>query len=192
MADDAFLHGLLKDAAQSFAAKAKENNEAKKSDPTSQQPLGFTNKESPNRERSVQVTTSTTVVVALAKGHETEVAKLPDSSLVKANNSGSGSNDQGRNSVAFATFTNTNAVAIFFTHHRIFRGKRPVDKNKTDNYDRLAVSAIVFNGHEDKVLLVQRAGTDLMGGKWETPGGLCESRDMTILHGLVRDLYEAT
>ncbi|KAK8134470.1 hypothetical protein PG984_006482 [Apiospora sp. TS-2023a] len=189
MADEAFLHGLLKDAAKSFAAKAKERHEANKLSPTSQakfmQSLGIPSEEKPNHEQPVQVASKTTVVApAPAKTHETQVTKLPDSGLAKTS-SGSGSNKQGKKSVSFAAFTYTDAIAIFFTHRRIF-------KNRTDDYEHLGVGAIVFSEDTGKVLLVQRAGADPLGGKWETPGGLCGDRDMTILHGLVRELYEGT
>ncbi|KAK8077955.1 hypothetical protein PG996_004125 [Apiospora saccharicola] len=181
MADEAFLHGLLKDAAQSFAAKAKERHEANKLSPNSQakfmQSIGITSEEKPNYEQPVQVASPTTVVApAPAKNHRSQVTKT---------NSGSGSNKQGKKSVSFAAFSYTDAIAIFFTHRRIF-------KNMTDDYEHLGVGAIVFSEAADKVLLVQRAGADPLGGKWETPGGLCEDRDMTILHGLVRELFEGT
>lgn len=203
MADEAFLYGLLEDAAQSFAAKAKERQRAKDYDPASQaklmQSLGITAEETPNHEQSVRTTSTTTIAppvitpdtqVAPAKDHKTQLAKRPDSCLVKASSS-NGSNKASK-SASFATFAYTDAVATFLMHHRTFRGRRPVFRNRTDNYDRLAASAIVFNSAADKVLLVQRAGTDPLGGKWETPGGLCENGDMTILHGMVRELYEGT
>ncbi|KAK7998537.1 hypothetical protein PG991_015016 [Apiospora marii] len=193
MDDEVFLYGLLRDAAQSFAAKAKERQESQNPDPASQaklmQCLGITAEETPNHEQPVEAT-STPTVASPTKDHDAQVAKPTDSSLVKIN-CGSG-NNQASKSVAFATFAYTEAVATFFMHHRAFRGTRPVLKNKTDDYERLAVSAIVFSPDADKVLLVQRAGTDLLGGKWETPGDLCENRDMTILHGMVRELYEGT
>ncbi|KAK8063416.1 hypothetical protein PG996_008068 [Apiospora saccharicola] len=65
------------------------------------------------------------------KGHETQVNKLPASSLAKTS-SGSGSNKPGKKSVSFAAFTYTDAIAIFFTHRRIF-------KNMTDDYEHLGV-----------------------------------------------------
>lgn len=60
-------------------------------------------------------------------------------------------------------------------------------------FDLIATGALVFHTTPDgKVhLLVQkRSAHDSMPGRWETPGGGCDPEDESILHGVVRELWE--
>lgn len=57
--------------------------------------------------------------------------------------------------------------------------------------DDLLVSAAVFDPSTNKVLLVQRASSDGMPDRWETPGGSVEpARDATVLAATARELRE--
>ncbi|KAK8086483.1 hypothetical protein PG994_001457 [Apiospora phragmitis] len=93
MADEAFLHGLLKDAAQNFAARAKEPHETKESDPASQtkltRSLATINEETTNQQQLVE-TSSTATVVTGTKGHDTQIAKKSDPSLAGSSSSNKG------------------------------------------------------------------------------------------------------
>ncbi|KAK8039685.1 hypothetical protein PG993_008096 [Apiospora rasikravindrae] len=201
MADDAFLHSLLKDAAQNFAAKAKETHETKSSYPASQAQLTqflatIPNEEMAHNQRQLDQAFRTGMLVTNTKNPGALVSKKPDDdhSLTTTTTTTTRA-VTGNNSVtdkekaryhSFAAFTYADAVAIFFTHHLIFRGP------KTE-YERLSVGAIVLSRDADKVLLVQRGGADdPLAGKWEMPSSLCGDHDMTILHGLVRELCEGT
>lgn len=58
-------------------------------------------------------------------------------------------------------------------------------------YQYLATGAIVFDQSDSKrVLLIQRAANDSMPNLWETPGGGCDTEDQTVLHSVVRELWE--
>ncbi|KAK7948771.1 uncharacterized protein PG986_009657 [Apiospora aurea] len=205
MADDAFLHGLLKDAARNFAAKAKETQESNSSDPASQALLTQFLMPTPDeetdhhRKQLLDQASSPGTMIAPTKNHGALVPKKSDARSLTTttttravtDNNSVGSKEEARYH-DFAGFCYTDAVAIFSTHHLIFRGPRPSVNSHA--YERLAVGAIALSPGADKVLLVQRRGgvNDPLAGKWEMPSSLCGDRDMTILHGLVRELYEGT
>jgi 8-oxo-dGTP pyrophosphatase MutT (NUDIX family) len=58
-----------------------------------------------------------------------------------------------------------------------------------EQYDAIAVGAMVYD-EAGKLLLLQRAAHDSMPLRWEVPGGACDWEDDSILHGLVRELWE--
>jgi 8-oxo-dGTP pyrophosphatase MutT (NUDIX family) len=64
--------------------------------------------------------------------------------------------------------------------------------------DRLAVGGLIFCDkssakYSPRLLLLQRASFGCsFPYAWEIPGGTCEYTDETILHSLVREVYEAT
>ncbi|KAK8863082.1 NUDIX hydrolase domain-like protein [Apiospora arundinis] len=196
MLDEAFLHGLLRDAAQSFASKAEETRMAKMPDGLVSQnsitrpSASSADTETPDSNKkvnqmSITATTDSVVTTTPTKAHQDTRAMMKTSHLNRL--ASSNSKEDMKIPCGFPAFAYTDAVAVFFIHHLFFRGPQA-----TTDYDRLAAGAIVFNRDGDKVLLVQRAGVDRLAGKWETPGGKCANRDMTILHGLVRDVYEGT
>ncbi|KAK8093988.1 hypothetical protein PG997_000673 [Apiospora hydei] len=183
MADDAFLHGLLKDAARNFAAKAKETQEPNSSDPASQalltQFLITTPDEETDHHRKQLLDQASCpgTMIAPTKNHSAFVPKksndrnLTTTTRAVTDNNSVGSKEEARYH-DFAGFRYTDAVAIFSTHHLIFRGPRPSVNSHA--YERLAVGAIVLNRGADKVLLVQRRGgvNDPLAGKWEMPSSL--------------------
>ena len=56
-------------------------------------------------------------------------------------------------------------------------------------YDAIASGALVLD-RRDRVLLLQRASHDSMPNRWELPGGAVDAEDVTILHGVARELWE--
>src|SRR4051794_19183220 len=57
----------------------------------------------------------------------------------------------------------------------------------------VAVGAIVMEKSKpERVLLIQRSAADTIPGKWETPGGGMDDSDISILHGVARELLEET
>ncbi|KAL8296611.1 hypothetical protein RB597_005948 [Gaeumannomyces tritici] len=57
--------------------------------------------------------------------------------------------------------------------------------------DELLTAAVVFDPHTDKILLVQRAASDGVPHRWETPGGSVEpAADATVLAAAARELRE--
>ncbi|KAK8025007.1 hypothetical protein PG990_002830 [Apiospora arundinis] len=196
MLDEAFLHGLLRDAAQSFASKAEETRIAKMSDGlvshnSITRPFASSAEtETPDSNKkvnqmSITATMDSVVTTTPTKAHQDTRAMMKTSHLNRL--ASSNSKEDMKIPCGFPAFAYTDAVAVFFIHHLFFRGPQA-----TTEYDRLAAGAIVFSRDGDKVLLVQRAGMDRLAGKWETPGGMCANRDMTVLHGLVREVYEGT
>jgi 8-oxo-dGTP pyrophosphatase MutT (NUDIX family) len=60
-------------------------------------------------------------------------------------------------------------------------------------YDHIATGCLVFHRQHDskpRILLLQRAASDSMPGKWEVPGGACDDSDHSILHAAARELWE--
>ncbi|KAI0436610.1 NUDIX hydrolase domain-like protein [Xylaria telfairii] len=55
----------------------------------------------------------------------------------------------------------------------------------------VCVGAFVFDD-ADRLLLVQRAPHDSYPLQWEVPGGTIDAEDKSVLHGLVRELWEET
>ncbi|KAH8158836.1 hypothetical protein CIB48_g9410 [Xylaria polymorpha] len=55
----------------------------------------------------------------------------------------------------------------------------------------VCVGAVVFDD-ADRLLLVQRAPHDSYPLHWEVPGGAVDAEDKSILHGVVRELWEET
>ncbi|KAI0476638.1 NUDIX hydrolase domain-like protein [Xylaria cf. heliscus] len=55
----------------------------------------------------------------------------------------------------------------------------------------ICVGAFVFDD-AGRLLLVQRAPTDSYPLQWEVPGGTIDTEDESLLHGLVRELWEET
>lgn len=58
-----------------------------------------------------------------------------------------------------------------------------------NKYTGIVSGALVFNddGH---VLLLRRASSDFVPGKWEPPGGMVEQDDQSLLHACARELKE--
>jgi 8-oxo-dGTP pyrophosphatase MutT (NUDIX family) len=60
-------------------------------------------------------------------------------------------------------------------------------------FKHAAVGAVVIdNSKPERVLLIQRSARDTIPGKWETAGGSMEKTDLSILHGVARELLEET
>ncbi|KAJ5097872.1 hypothetical protein N7532_004873 [Penicillium argentinense] len=63
-------------------------------------------------------------------------------------------------------------------------------------FESFAVGGYIFARHDPakpRILLLQRAITDTMGGCWEGPGGASEPEsDKTLLDGVVREVLEET
>jgi len=61
----------------------------------------------------------------------------------------------------------------------------------TINAYYVAPGAMVFDrSTPSRILLVQRASTDSMPNLWEVPGGAVDPEDPSILHAVVRELWE--
>jgi 8-oxo-dGTP pyrophosphatase MutT (NUDIX family) len=60
------------------------------------------------------------------------------------------------------------------------------------DFDCVATGALVFSRAtgEDRILLIQRALTDSWPGRWEVPGGGCDTEDESIRHSVARELLE--
>lgn len=58
----------------------------------------------------------------------------------------------------------------------------------------LSMRALIFRtfGGITKILLIQRAASDSSPNRWEIPGGGADPEDETMLHALVRELFEET
>jgi 8-oxo-dGTP pyrophosphatase MutT (NUDIX family) len=54
----------------------------------------------------------------------------------------------------------------------------------------VAGSALVFSG--ERILLIQRSEHDSYPSRFEIPGGGCDAEDLTILHGVAREVHEET
>lgn len=72
-------------------------------------------------------------------------------------------------------------------------------KDSHPNYVALMTGAFIFRKSEGptptprpELLLLQRASTDSYPNFWEPPGGSVDLEDETILHGLVREVWEET
>jgi len=70
-------------------------------------------------------------------------------------------------------------------------------KDSNPQYYALVVGGIIFrisptSPGETEVLLLQRAAADWFPNTWEPPGGTVDLEDETILHGLVREVWEET
>ncbi|KAI2642488.1 NUDIX hydrolase domain-like protein [Xylaria nigripes] len=61
----------------------------------------------------------------------------------------------------------------------------------TPSVNGICVGAFVFDD-DNRLLIIQRAAHDSHPLLWEIPGGSIDSKDETILHGLVRELWEET
>ena len=61
--------------------------------------------------------------------------------------------------------------------------------NQASNSNQLTPTTANQEG-KDHLLLVQRAATDSMPNKWETPGGAVDNNGETILQGCIRELLE--
>ncbi|CAJ2506802.1 Uu.00g079880.m01.CDS01 [Anthostomella pinea] len=85
------------------------------------------------------------------------------------------------------TFTTDPSIAAFKQTLRAYLDAHPEPEGIT--LDGIAVSAFVFNP-EGKLLLVQRAVHDSMPEKWEVPGGASDFEDGSLLHAVVRELWE--
>lgn len=58
-------------------------------------------------------------------------------------------------------------------------------------YRFLAAAACVIDDQSPpRTLLIQRAESDSMPGRWEIPGGACDDEDPTVLHSVVRECWE--
>lgn len=71
----------------------------------------------------------------------------------------------------------------------------PVLLSSRPNAQALAAGAFVFahapESKTPRLLLIQREAKDgSLAGKWEIPGGGCETSDPTIFHSAARELYE--
>ncbi|KAI8611143.1 NUDIX hydrolase domain-like protein, partial [Chytriomyces sp. MP71] len=78
-------------------------------------------------------------------------------------------------------FTISVGVADFNIPRSAFLAAHP-------DVDVLASGALIFL--HGRVLVMQRAATDSRPLKWETPGGGVDAEDPTILHGVVREVFE--
>jgi 8-oxo-dGTP pyrophosphatase MutT (NUDIX family) len=61
------------------------------------------------------------------------------------------------------------------------------------HYKYIATGALVFDHSSPpgpRILLIQRAASDSMPGRWEIPGGGCDDDDESILHAVARELWE--
>jgi 8-oxo-dGTP pyrophosphatase MutT (NUDIX family) len=56
-------------------------------------------------------------------------------------------------------------------------------------YEGIAAGALVFDS-QNRMLILQRAAHDSMPNLWEIPGGACGFTDDSILHGIVREVFE--
>lgn len=56
-------------------------------------------------------------------------------------------------------------------------------------YEGIAAGALVFDS-QNRLLILQHASHDSMPNRWEVPGGACDFTDETILHGIVREVFE--
>lgn len=66
-----------------------------------------------------------------------------------------------------------------------------VNANEQFKYKFIATGALVFDASTpERILLIQRAASDSMPDRWETPGGGCDNEDLSILHGVARELWE--
>ena len=64
------------------------------------------------------------------------------------------------------------------------------------DYPYLVVGALILrNNHqtdETEILLLKRASTDFCPNVWEPPGGSVDAEDESILHAIVREVWEET
>ncbi|KAK3321789.1 NUDIX hydrolase domain-like protein [Apodospora peruviana] len=109
-------------------------------------------------------------------------------------------------SVSFVTFTSDPSVQPFCLSPPAFLARHFTHSSATRPPAArfIATGAIVFDrplsvnsGPEQQisqppphVLLVQRAPTDSMPLRWETPGGACDDDDVSVLHACARELKE--
>jgi len=56
-------------------------------------------------------------------------------------------------------------------------------------YDAIAGGALIFDP-QGRLLIMQRAAHDSMPNRWETPGGAIDFDDVSILHGVAREVFE--
>ena len=74
-------------------------------------------------------------------------------------------------------------VQTYLTEHR--------NEKLGQKYYFLAASAYVIDSSTPpRILLIQRATSDSMPGRWEVPGGACDDEDATVLHSVARELWE--
>lgn len=78
------------------------------------------------------------------------------------------------------------SAALFNVPYETYASSHPHTKF---SYTLIATGSIVFDS-SDRVLLIQRAASDSMPNRWETPGGGCDKEDPSILHSAVRELWE--
>ena len=82
-------------------------------------------------------------------------------------------------------------IAPTLSHHSIsletWRGPTP-------KYSNLAIGGFILRlSPKDKstqLLLLKRASTDSYPNMWEPPGGSVDKEDLTLFHGLVREVWE--
>jgi 8-oxo-dGTP pyrophosphatase MutT (NUDIX family) len=68
---------------------------------------------------------------------------------------------------------------------------RSTHTGEESKYDVIATGALVFDSSTpERILLIQRAAHDSMSSRWEIPGGGCDKEDVSILHGVARELWE--
>lgn len=74
--------------------------------------------------------------------------------------------------------------------------KTYLSAHPNEGYMHLATGALVFSPSSltsqtpARILLLQRASTDTSPNLWEPPGGACDDDDLSILHGVARELFE--
>ena len=98
--------------------------------------------------------------------------------------------DAASDALSTVEFTVNQSVAAFSVRMQTYVAQNP-NHELGLNYRWLAVGAYVIDdARPPRILLIQRAESDSMPGRWEVPGGSVDDEDATVLHGVARELFE--
>ncbi len=85
-------------------------------------------------------------------------------------------------------FTAHPSTAAFAVPCETYLSTYPGERFK---YGFIATGALVFDASTPaRILLLQRAAHDSLPSRWEVPGGGCDDEDLSVLHGVARELWE--
>lgn len=85
-------------------------------------------------------------------------------------------------------FTAHPSTAAFAVPCETYLSTHPGERFK---YGFIATGALVFDASTPaRILLLQRAAHDSLPSRWEVPGGGCDDEDLSVLHGVARELWE--
>ncbi|KAJ2971598.1 hypothetical protein NQ176_g7613 [Zarea fungicola] len=87
-------------------------------------------------------------------------------------------------------FTHHPSVADFAVPKHGYLAIRPSASFGYIATSTLVVETGLATSGDPRVLLLQRAASDVMPNKWEPPGGACDDDDPSILAGAARELLE--